>query len=138
MYFYQIHFNLQAIEREVLAARTRLVGASDPDTLAAGSNLATTLSELGEYSEAIAVQRLVLATQKEMLGEHHRQTMITACNLAATLFEFGEYNEAAEIESSMVAILKAQMGEVGQRHFRAVLPVSLRSKPNHPSAPPVS
>ena len=59
------------MQREVLAAQERKLGADHPDTLATAGSLASTLSDQGKYAEAEKMQREVLAAQERKLGEDH-------------------------------------------------------------------
>ena len=70
------------MQREVLAARQRKLGADHPDTLTTASNLAITISKQGKYAEAEQMQREVLAAQERHLGADHPDTVTTAGNLA--------------------------------------------------------
>jgi|LauGreDrversion2_3_1035106.scaffolds.fasta_scaffold112493_1 hypothetical protein len=52
------------MEREVLAARKRVMGAEHPDKLNAAGNLALSLSGQRKYAEAEKMQREELAVRK--------------------------------------------------------------------------
>ena len=72
----------EKMQREVLAAQERELGADHPSTLATAGNLATTLSKQGQYAEAEKMQREVLAAQERELGADHPDPVTTAGNLA--------------------------------------------------------
>ena len=70
------------MQREVLGAQERELGADHPDTLVIANNLAFILSHQGKHAEAEKMQREVLAAQERHLGADHPDTVTTAGNLA--------------------------------------------------------
>ena len=91
----------------VLAARTRLLGAEHPDTLATAHALAVTLHAQGDYAEARARYEAVLAARTRLLGAEHPDTLATAHNLAGTLRAQGDYAEArARLEAVLAALTR--------------------------------
>ena len=74
-----------ALQQQVLATRTRVLGPDHPDTLGTANNLADTLRLLGRLPEARTLQQQVLAARTRVLGPDHPDTLGTANNLADTL-----------------------------------------------------
>ena len=86
--------------REVLAGQKRELRADHPDTLWTAGNLASTLSEQGEYAEAEEMQREVLAAQQRDFGAGHPDTLSTAGNLVHIRRGQGKRTEADKMERS--------------------------------------
>jgi hypothetical protein len=68
--------------RAVLEARTRILGADHPHTLASQDNHAYVLAALGQSVDAEAEQRAVLEARTRILGPDHFRTLISRDNLA--------------------------------------------------------
>ncbi|MDQ3781410.1 MAG: tetratricopeptide repeat protein, partial [Actinomycetota bacterium] len=64
--------------QQVLAGRTRQLGAEHPDTLAA----AFALAQLSERQQAVELYERVLEGRERVLGPDHPHTLTTATNLA--------------------------------------------------------
>ena len=94
----------------VLAARTRLLGAEHPDTLATAHNLAGTLHAQGDYAEARARYEAVLAARTRLLGAEHPDTLHAAHNLAGTLEHSGRWQAAARLRMQIVSNSEQQPG----------------------------
>jgi tetratricopeptide (TPR) repeat protein len=99
--------------REVLAARTRLLGAGDQKTLTSRGNLAITLRSLGRLTEAEQEHREVLAARTRLLGADHQKTLLSRTNHAVTLSALGRLDEA---EHAHRAVLAARVRALGADH----------------------
>jgi hypothetical protein len=75
------HADAERIEREVLEARKRVLGAEHPDTLTSANNLAASLADQGKYAEAERMLHAALASHRRLLGPAHPYTLRTASSL---------------------------------------------------------
>jgi hypothetical protein len=69
----------EAIERELLQVKKRVLGTEHPGTLTSARNLGSHQSE--------HIQREVLGVQRRVLGSEHPDTLKSAVNLSMSLFE---------------------------------------------------
>jgi hypothetical protein len=81
----------------VLDWRKERLGMDHPDTYQAMANLAATLYDLDELSEAKGLEVQVLVWRKVHLGLKHSSTRLAMKNLAYTLRKLGEVTEAEEL-----------------------------------------
>ena len=72
----------------------RLLGESDPRTMADAAAYAAILDGLGRYDESEAIHRRALAVFEESFGPIHCEVAATLHNLAAVLVARGNYGEA--------------------------------------------
>jgi hypothetical protein len=127
----------EAIEREVLAVRRRVLGAEHPNTLTSASHLACSLSNQGRHAEAEQIEREVLELQKRVLGGEHPDMLATANNLAMTLSYQGKHAEAERIQQSVLASCKCILGPTHPTTL--MIAASLESVREHiRSAPPTT
>lgn len=77
--------NARAIDEDVLAARTRILGEEHPSTLIVMNNLASVYKKLGMYDEAdeLAVKDIEISIR--VLGEHHPDTVVSFANMGNSL-----------------------------------------------------
>jgi Tetratricopeptide repeat len=113
--------------REALAARQRRLGAEHPDTLASMMELAVTLDELKEYSEAEQLYRKVVETRKRVLGPDHPITAASKYNLAGNAAMQRKRDEG-------IAILRDAL-EHGLTDGQAAEIPEFRAKNTHDSSP---
>ena len=52
----------------------RVLGEEHPDTMTSASNLASSLSDQGKYTDAERINREVLGAKRRVLGEEHPNT----------------------------------------------------------------
>nr|WP_230416701.1 tetratricopeptide repeat protein [Micromonospora tarapacensis] len=97
--------------REVLAARTRLLGAEHPDTLETNTRLAVLLDKT-ERSDAEKQFREVLAARVQELGTDHPDTLNTRASLALVLNRQGRYDAAEEEFRKVLATQTRLLGVV--------------------------
>jgi len=152
------HAQAEALHRDVLAARLRVLGPDDPYTL--GSRyycIALEVAERGNHEAAEAEYRDVLAATLRVLGPDHSSTLTTRYQIAWEMAERGDH-EAAEAEyrnllavrlrvqgsdhqdtlttRHQIAVEMAERGdhEAAEAEYRDVLAVRLRVLgPDHPS-----
>ncbi|KAB5581164.1 hypothetical protein GE09DRAFT_1256464 [Coniochaeta sp. 2T2.1] len=87
----------EAMYRQTLELRQKVLGAEHPDTLASMNNLAHVLYSLGKYGEAEAMHRQTLELTEKVLGAEHPSTLTSMMNLANVLGSLGKYKEAEAI-----------------------------------------
>ncbi|MFB3097506.1 MAG: tetratricopeptide repeat protein, partial [Dehalococcoidia bacterium] len=71
--------------REILTARTRVLGASHPDTLRSLGSLANNYRAAGQHRQAARLHKKALASRQRTLGADHPSTRASQRNLAASL-----------------------------------------------------
>lgn len=89
--------------REILAAITRLHGASDERTLTVASDLGFALDQSGKPSDAAEVASDVLKKRKMLWGEGHPATIVSMINLASAYQQMGRYGEAEELYLTVIS-----------------------------------
>jgi hypothetical protein len=97
------HAEAELIHREVLGARTRVLGEERPDTLASANNLASSLFRQGKHAEAGRIHREMFGVQRRVLGEERPETLTSADNLALSLFHQGKHAEAEDMLQAALA-----------------------------------
>lgn len=73
------------------------LGPKHRDTLTSMNDLASVLSEQGQYEQAEEICRQTLDIQKRVLGHEHPDTLTSMNNLASVLNEQGQYEQAEEL-----------------------------------------
>ncbi|MEU6839772.1 tetratricopeptide repeat protein [Streptomyces rubiginosohelvolus] len=96
--------------RHVLDNRSSVLGPDHPRTLTSRNNLATALSDLGEYQRAADLHRQNLADCERTLGPDHRLTLNSRNNLASALSDLGEYQRAADLHRQNLADRERTLG----------------------------
>ncbi|KAL4744817.1 hypothetical protein BDW72DRAFT_212170 [Aspergillus terricola var. indicus] len=102
-------FQARTLDREELAWKV-----DDPAVLSSLGNLASTLMNLGRWSEAQMLERKVFAKFKSLLGEDHPKTLTSMSNLATTHRMQGQYSRAEELD---VRVLKHRAKVLGPEHL---------------------
>jgi len=103
----------EALFREVLQERERLLGPEHADTLNTRSNLETALYYEGKYAEDEREIRALLALKEKALGFEHPDTLKARNNLGALLFAEGKY---ADAETEFRAVLQLKDKVLGPEH----------------------
>jgi hypothetical protein len=75
----------EAMNRETLAQKEKVLGREHPSTLTSISNLAGVLNSQGKYEEAEAMNRQTLARREKVLGPEHLDTLTSVYYLAHLL-----------------------------------------------------
>ncbi|HEU4556439.1 MAG TPA: toll/interleukin-1 receptor domain-containing protein [Longimicrobium sp.] len=88
-----------------------LLGPEHPITLKFKSNLASTLSDRGDWARAQELHEVVLSMRKRILGEEHRDTLATMSNLAIIYRERGNAIIAQELLERALAVSSKALGE---------------------------
>ena len=97
--------------REVLEARTRILGEEHRDTLVSRNNLASALAKQGRQHEAEEMFREVLEVMQKVLGEEHSDTLTIRNNLANALMEQGRGHEAEGMYRELLEVQKRLFGD---------------------------
>lgn len=103
----------EALLRQVLEARSEILGEDHPATLTAINNLATALWMQERYDEVEPLDRRVLEIRRRVLGPDHPHTLRSLNGLAATLFSQGRFVAAAPLFEEA---LDAQRRVLGESH----------------------
>ena len=103
----QVHARLDAI----IQGDRRVLGADNPHTLDAMTDMVRLLSKQDRYPEAIAMERSVLAGRTRSLGPDHINTLYARGSLASLLCENGEHAEARVQGEQVLAALRRQLGD---------------------------
>jgi serine/threonine protein kinase len=101
----------EGLFREVLAARTRVLGPEHPDTLHSEFGLARTLLALGRVREAEALHRKVLAARERILGADHPDTLWSRFNVARCMAVEGDAVGAEAVHREVLAARRRVVGE---------------------------
>jgi|GEM_PF-195347 len=118
VYFRQAqHSDAEPFMRRLLAIRRSRLGDDHPSTLESIKNLATLLSEMGQYEESHQLFEEALEGIRRKLGPAHPRTLDTyrdfsnMCNLS------GNYDEAVALREAELAVYE---NELTDQHHRRV------------------
>ncbi|RPB29322.1 hypothetical protein L211DRAFT_832001 [Terfezia boudieri ATCC MYA-4762] len=101
----------ERLEREVIASRTRLLGADHLSVAVARGNLGVSLLRLRRYPSAEVELRVAFSRRLSILGEKHPGTLLSMGNLAGALRGQGKYEEAIAFGKRVVEIRERLLGE---------------------------
>ena len=101
----------EAIYRDVLARRIRVLGDSHPDTLASRHELAWVAASQGRWVEAETGYRDVLAARQRVHGAEHPGTLVTQHELAWAIANQGRYQEAEQLLADILGASRTHRGE---------------------------
>lgn len=109
----------EELQRSVLEARERILGADHEETLACVNNLAFVLERLGRNKEAEDLHRRALGGKEKTLGHSHPSTIASLHQLAGLLKRSGgRENEAEEVYRRA---LECGLRAFGQDHLDVLL-----------------
>ena len=119
----------RAAQEEVYEARTRILGAEDPETLRAGRDLVEALYRQGRWIEAGQLQDRLVEAFTAILGPDDPETITSLAYQATILRRAGHYAQARAVEEQVV---EARTRLLGAEHpdtltARANLAVTLRA-----------
>jgi len=103
----------EALFRDTLERRRRVLGPDHPTTLTNQGNLSTLLLEQKKLAEAEPLIRATLDSRIRKLGEDHAATLMAQNELAALASAQGDFQEA---ESLHRKTLEARRRVLGERH----------------------
>jgi tetratricopeptide (TPR) repeat protein len=101
----------EAIYRDVLARRIRVLGDSHPDTLTSRHELAWVAASQGRWAEAETGYRDVLAARQRVHGPEHPGTLVTQHELAWAIANQGRYQEAEQLLADILGASRTHRGE---------------------------
>jgi tetratricopeptide (TPR) repeat protein len=89
--------------RQTLGLCETVLGKEHPSTLTSMNNLATVLSDQGEYEEAIEMHRQALGLRETVLGKEHPSTVTSIYNLAYVFSNQQRFSEADALNCNPVS-----------------------------------
>jgi Tetratricopeptide repeat len=95
---------------ELAGTSDRILGASNPDTLTAGSQLAMALANDGQVAEAVSWARWVLAGRARVLGADDPESSSARVALARALLASGQLEEAISLLETAAAAWERTSG----------------------------
>jgi len=101
----------EALYRELLADRRRVLGTDHLDTLTTRHDLAAAIGMQGRYREAEQLYRELLDDDYRLLGPGHRETLAARYNQARMIGLQGRYAEAEELSRGVLADQHRLLGE---------------------------
>ncbi len=107
-----------AMFRKEVAISTEELGADDPITLTARSNLASAMEAAGQVREAMQLNEEILRVREQKLGADHPDTLISRGLLASTYQNLGRTTEAIALQRE---ILKIRAARLGPNHADTIL-----------------
>jgi serine/threonine protein kinase/Tfp pilus assembly protein PilF len=102
--------NAEAMHREALALRKKLLGSEHPAVAKSLSNVGISLWRQGKLAEAEILIREALVMQKRLLGSEHPNVANSLNNLAGVLVAQGKLAEAETVEREALAMQKKLLG----------------------------
>ncbi|HET9166691.1 MAG TPA: serine/threonine-protein kinase, partial [Candidatus Angelobacter sp.] len=105
-----LYSRAQSLLTQVVETRRRVLGPSDPQTLASMDQLGWTLNREGRYPEAEKLQRETLEARRHVLGPQHADTLKSMTNLSTTLTLEAHYAEAEKLEREALDIQRRLLG----------------------------
>lgn len=105
-----LYSRAQSLLTQVVETRRRVLGPSNPQTLASMDQLGWTLNREGHYPEAEKLQRETLDARRHVLGPHHADTLKSMTNLSTTLTLEAHYAEAEKLEREALDIQRRLLG----------------------------
>ena len=92
----------EKVFRNVIQARSLVLGPEHPDTLDSRHRLIYALTRQTKFAEAESEARQVLKAREKILGPDHVDTLVSRYNLAEPLVEQGKYAEAESLYRSVI------------------------------------
>ena len=103
----------RAAGEEVYQARTRILGAKDPETLRAGRDLVEALYRQGDWTQAAELQDRLVEAFTAILGPDDLETITSLAYQATILQSTGHYARALTLEEQ---VLEARTRVLGHDH----------------------
>ena len=105
--------------RNVIQARSSVLGPEHPDTLDSRHRLIYALTRQSKYAEAETEAREVLKAREKILGPEHVDTLVSRYNLAEPLVEQGKYAEAESLYRGVILSDEKMFGPENPRTIAA-------------------
>jgi tetratricopeptide (TPR) repeat protein/tRNA A-37 threonylcarbamoyl transferase component Bud32 len=103
--------NALALEEQALAARQRILGEDNADTLLSLNDKGVLLEEQGKFAEAEKCYREAYEKRRRLLGEDSRDTITSLGNLGNFLRNRGNFAEAEPLLRTNLAQCRRLFGE---------------------------
>lgn len=100
----------EALARESLAIRERILGSEDPVVAESLMNLGAQLEGQAKYADARRLYERSLAIRERALGPDHRDVASSLNNLAGVLRALGDYERAKPLFERALAIVEKVLG----------------------------
>jgi tetratricopeptide (TPR) repeat protein len=110
----------EALFRQVLAARRRVLGPEHLDTTRTLNDLAAVLETQGKLDEAVELHRTALANLRRRLGNDAVDTLSSMGNLASALASQGKLDEAGTLLRERLATARRVLGDNHRDTLRAI------------------
>lgn len=111
------HAKAEALYREAVEIRTKVLGEKNPKTADAINELASWYESIDEDAKAEPLYRQALEIRKETLGEQHPDTVKSVNEMASLYLQTGNYAKAEPLYRRAFEIRKETLGE----HHRETL-----------------
>ncbi len=99
------------LHREILDARTRILGADHPDAALSHTNLASALMLTGQHADALEHLERALEIRERANGPDHVDTARLHHNLGEVLRHLARYDEALAHHEKALAVFRRELGE---------------------------
>ncbi|KAI7973725.1 hypothetical protein EIK77_000227 [Talaromyces pinophilus] len=103
----------EAMHRQALDAREKVLGRKHPNTLTSVNNLGLVLDSQAKYDEAEVMYRQALEGYEKVLGREHPDALTCISNLGSVLDRQGKYKEA---EAMHRRALEGSEKVLGRKH----------------------
>jgi serine/threonine-protein kinase len=98
------------LRREVFARRSKVLGAAHPLALDARADVASTLSDLGDFENAVTELQAVVEAQLAAMGERSVNLADTRVSLSNALVSSGRFDEADAVLAQALPVLRRAKG----------------------------
>ena len=105
-----LYSRAEALVRQAVDIRRRILGPEHPETLKSMNYLADVFDGQGRYSEAEKSHRETLNVRRRLLGREHPDTLNTMVDLSFSIERQGRYDEAESIAREALEIQRHLLG----------------------------
>ena len=105
------YLEAEAMDRQSLQLKERVLGKDHLSTLGSMNNLATTLSLQGKYIEAEAIERQSLQIREMVFSKDHPNILASKNNLAESIRLQGKYAEAEAMHQQILQLKEVVHGK---------------------------
>jgi tetratricopeptide (TPR) repeat protein len=124
----------EKVFRNLVAARSAVLGPEHPDTLDSRHRLIYALTRQTKYAEAESEARQVLKLREKVLGPENVDTVVSRYNLAEPLIEQGKYAEAETLYRDVIRLDEKLLGPEHPRTLAARLGLATALGPQNKNA----
>jgi hypothetical protein len=101
----------EALHRQAVEGRVKVLGEEHPSTLESVSNLALVLKDLGKHDEAEKFHRLALEGREKVLAKGQPYALTSVSNLALVLRDFGKSEESEMLHQGQLQGVEIELLE---------------------------